>query len=195
MARRRCLVFSTWTLAALSFTSFLVLYIGPWQPGMAVKEIEQKDQQATADIKARHKNSRLLKHLGRREMFGNTAESRDDEDYDFEVDVEQDVMEEANTSEESDIGPQDEAEHEEKRRKKRKRTETAEERRIRRLRRLADDQAEYRQWVNSRRQEKKRGGKTKDGQKRGKGGKEKNVNFELWRDLLSLDEGDDWAEV
>ena len=128
-------------------------------------------------------------------MFGNTAESRDDEDYDFEVDVEQDVMEEANTSEESDIGPQDEAELEEKRRKKRKRTETAEERRIRRLRRLADDQAEYRQWVNSRRQEKKRGGKTRDGQKRRKGEKEKNVNFELWRDLLSLDEGDDWAEV
>ena len=193
MARRRCLVFSTWTLAALSFTSFLVLYIGPWQPGMAVKEIEQKDQQTTADMKVPHKNSRLLKHLGRREMFGNTAESRDDEDYDIECDVEQDVMEEANTSE--DIGPQDEVEHEEKRRKKRKRTETAEERRIRRLRRLADDQAEYRQWVKSRRQEKKRGGKTRDGQRRRKGEKGENVNFELWRDLLSLDEGDDWAEV
>ena len=193
MARRRCLVFSTWTLAALSFTSFLVLYIGPWQPGMAVKEIEQKDQQTTADMKVPLKNSRLLKHLGRREMFGNTAESRDDEDYDIEGDVEQELMEEANTSE--DIGPQDEAESEEKGRKKRKRTETAEERRIRRLRRLADDQAEYRQWVNSRRQEKKRGGKARDGQKRRKGEKEKNVNFELWRDLLSLDEGDDWVEV
>ena len=186
-------MFSTWTLAALSFTSFLVLYIGPWQPGMAVKEIEQKEQQTTADMKVPKKNSRLLKHLGRREMFGNTAESRDDEDYDIEGDVEQELMEEANTSE--DIGPQDEVEPEEKRRKKRKRTETAEERRIRRLRRLADDQAEYRQWVNSRRQEKKRGGKTRDGQKRRKGEKEKNVNFELWRDLLSLDEGDDWAEI
>ena len=193
MARRRCLVFSTWSLAALCFTSFLVLYIGPWQPGRAVKEIEQEDQQTTADMKVPHKNSRLLKHLGRREMFGNTAESRDDEDYDIEVDVEQELMEEANTSE--DIGPQDEVEPEEKRRKKRKRTETAEERRIRRLRRLADDQAEYRQWVNSRRQEKRRGGKTRDGQRRRKGEKEKNVNFELWRDLLSLDEGDDWAEV
>ena len=181
-------MFFTWTLAALSFTSFLVLCIGPWQPEMAVKEIEQKDQQTTADMKVPHKNSRLLKHLGRREMFGNTAESRDDEDYDIEVDMEHETMEEANTSE--DIGPQDEVEHEEKRRKKRKRTETAEERRIRRLRRLADDQAEYRQWVNSRRQEKKR-----DGQKRRKGEKEKHVNFELWRDLLSLDEGDDWAEV
>ena len=186
-------MFFTWTLAALSFTSFLVLCIGPWQPEMAVKEIEQKDQQTTADMKVPHKNSRLLKHLGRREMFGNTAESRDDEDYDIEVDVEHETMEEANTSE--DIGPQDEVEQREKRRKKRKRTETAEERRIRRLRRLADDQAEYRQWVNSRRQEKRRGGKTRDGQKRRKGEKEKNVNFELWRDLLSLDEGDDWAEV
>ena len=186
-------MFFTWTLAALSFTSFLVLYIGPWQPGMAVKKIEQEDQQTTADMKVPHKNSRLLKHLGRREMFGNTAESRDDEDYDIEGDVEQELMEEANTSE--DIGPQAEVEPEEKRRKKRKRTETAEERRIRRLRRLANDQAEYRQWVNSRRQEKKREGKSRDGQKRRKGEKEKNVNFELWRDLLSLDEGDDWAEV
>ena len=41
----------------------------------------------------------------------------------------------------------------------------------------------------------KQGEKTRDGQKRRKGEQEKNVNFELWRDLLSLDEGDDWAEV
>ena len=74
-----------------------------------------------------------------------------------------------------------------------------EEKRARRLRRLAEDQAEYKQWVSKRRKEKRRGGKRgKKGRggrkelKRGEGEKLKTRDFELWKDLLSIDE--EWAE-
>ena len=69
-----------------------------------------------------------------------------------------------------------------------------EEKRARRLRRLAEDQAEYKQWVSERRKEKRRGGKKgRGGRKEMKRGKKlKTRDFELWKDLLSIDE--DWAE-
>ena len=127
-------------------------------------------------------NSGSLKNLGRNldyndELFDDIIGDDDDDgqelDYDGKV--------------EGDL---------EETKKKKVRKETAEERKARRLRKLAEDQAEYRQWVRRRKEEKRR---RKEGKVKAKGedlktkSNEKKLqprDFELWKDLLSLDEDD-----
>ena len=102
----------------------------------------------------------------------------------------------AGTDLEEDYDDDDDELDEQARKRTRERSggKSKEEKRARRLRRLAEDQAEYKQWVSKRRKEKRRGGKKgRGGRKEMKRGKKlKTRDFELWKDLLSIDE--EWAE-
>ena len=186
MAGRRCRALSCWALALISFASCAILHIAPWKPRLQTKEIAEKSQQATIEVPA--ENSDTLKHLGGNLDFNDElVDDIADDDQELEYDGEG--------------GLQIEGDLEEKRKKAKK--ATAEEKRARRLRRLAEDQAEYRQWVARRREEKRRrGGKGRHGKENKKGGREELKTksnekklqpreFELWKDLLSLDEDDD----
>ena len=163
MAGKRCCAFSCWALALLSFASFTILYQAPWQKRLGHKELDEKRK---ADDK----------HIGRKiennDVMVNSVAGTDlEEDYDDELD-----------------------EQARKKTGERSGGKSEEEKRARRLRRLAEDQAEYKQWVSKRRKEKRRGGKKGRGGRKEmrRGEKLKTRDFELWKDLLSIDE--EWAE-
>ena len=189
MGGRRCRALSCWALALISFASFAILYTDPWEPRHQPEDIDGKSQQGNIDQEAFLENSGTLKHLGRNLDYNDELvdDIADDDDHDLDYDVE------------GEGGLEEEAE---KRKKAKNAKETAEEKKARRLRRLAEDQAEYRQWVRRRREEKRRrGGKGRNGGKENKKGGRKELKtdekklqpreFELWKDLLSLDEDDD----
>ena len=186
MAGRRCRALSCWVLAILSFASFIILYKAPWQPRLHPKEIDGKSHQAVLA-----ENSGSLKHIGRNLDYNDDMVDDDDHDQDYDG---EDV---------------DDLEHMGKKKRKRKGAETVEEKRARRLKNLAEDQAEYRQWVRRRREERRReggkggregrnrkentkvGGRRKDLKTMSDGKKLQPREFELWKDLLSLDEDAD----
>ena len=193
MAGTRCRALSCWVLAILSFASFIILYKAPWQPRL---EINEKRQQAKIDLEVSAENSGSVKHMGRNLDYNNDMVDDDDDDEDYD---------------EEDVG---EMEQMGKKKRKRKGAETVEEKRARRLKNLAEDQTEYRQWVRRRREEKRReggkggrGGRGREGRNRKEntkvGGRRKDLKtmsdgkklqpreFELWKDLLSLDEDAD----
>ena len=195
MAGRRCRALSCWALATLSFASFIILYKAPWQQRIQAEEIDEKSHQANIDMEVSAENSGTLKHMGRNLDYNDDSIADDDHDEDYDGEDGGDL------------------EQKEKKKRKRKGKETVEEKRARRLKNLAEDQTEYRQWVRRRREEKRRGrkGEKRGGGRNGKenkkgGGRREDLKtmsngkklhpreFDLWKDLLSLDEDDDLAD-